>query len=570
MFSIENLASSVVISKDDVGIIDDEYGSEIPACEVGPFNGRMMWFPPYNVEINETAIAKYEPTVMVGRNEPMYNYQNSERSATLSFTLLIDYPPQVRNYMNSDNPQKDIAEFFEFGGNSLDTKSYVSNLEKKRKILVDQKLAIEGGRQKMILIEKPLPNRQYIYFPNDVPKEADVDGCIDDMYNGQYDVAKNVLTKTDYTYYGLNAGIYFKTGLTQSYYDAKRIMYIYKVPTLATYSQYSATGSTDQFGEVALNKALHDLFDNEVYRKYYEIEIMGSASTLFKDKYNYDLGMRRARAAKTLIDFRLRNMYLKTPEQMGINFILSSKGEKGSADVGETKEGIGLEEVKRDRFAVIRFKRNNLPFSEELTPLTQKEKDLVISLDKSIQVIETEISKAQNPAKSPNNSFNCVMQERSVDDTAILHGFNSVADNYYYPVFHSQTPEDFHKRLTFLQQCTRQGAATHYYTDKADLTARNSVFGRQPICILRYGDFMYTKVIIESINFDYTDAPWDMNPEGFGMQPMLAKITLTMKIIGGQSLKGDLSMPFKMLYHLTTMQTRHLLIKECIYYRQHW
>jgi hypothetical protein len=132
------------------------------------------------------------------------------------------------------------------------------------------------------------------------------------------------------------------------------------------------------------------------------------------------------------------------------------------------------------------------------------------------------------------------MKERSVDDTAILHGFNSITDNYYYPVFHSQTPEDFHKRLTFLQQCTRQGAATHYFTDANDMSARNSVFGRQPICILRYGDFMYTKVIIESVNFDYADAPWDMNPEGFGMQPMMAKITLTMKIIGGQSLKGPI------------------------------
>jgi len=31
-----------------------------------------------------------------------------------------------------------------------------------------------------------------------------------------------------------------------------------------------------------------------------------------------------------------------------------------------------------------------------------------------------------------------------------------------------------------------------------------------------------------------------MNPEGFGMQPMIAKITLQMKVIGGQSLKGPI------------------------------
>jgi hypothetical protein len=88
----------------------------------------------------------------------------------------------------------------------------------------------------------------------------------------------------------------------------------------------------------------------------------------------------------------------------------------------------------------------------------------------------------------------------------------------------------------------RQGAAKRY-----DLTevngiprARNSVFGRQPICVLRVGDFWYTKVVIENLTVDYSDTTWDMNPEGFGMQPMIAKVTLQMKVIGGQSLKGPI------------------------------
>ena len=135
------------------------------------------------------------------------------------------------------------------------------------------------------------------------------------------------------------------------------------------------------------------------------------------------------------------------------------------------------------------------------------------------------------------------MNERSTADSAILHGFQSMVGNNYYPVFHSQTPEDFHKRLTFLQQCTRQGSAKRYNPEPDEngiMRARNSVFGRQPICILRVGDFFYTKVIIESVNVDYTETTWDMNPEGMGMQPMIAKITLNMKLIGGQSLKGPI------------------------------
>lgn len=47
-------------------------------------------------------------------------------------------------------------------------------------------------------------------------------------------------------------------------------------------------------------------------------------------------------------------------------------------------------------------------------------------------------------------------------------------------------------------------------------------------------------MVIESVTIDYADAPWDLNPEGFGLQPMFANITLQMKLIGGQSLKGPI------------------------------
>ena len=46
--------------------------------------------------------------------------------------------------------------------------------------------------------------------------------------------------------------------------------------------------------------------------------------------------------------------------------------------------------------------------------------------------------------------------------------------------------------------------------------------------------------MIENVTIDYADTTWDMNPEGFGMQPMMANITLQMKVIGGQSLSGPI------------------------------
>ena len=34
---------------------------------------------------------------------------------------------------------------------------------------------------------------------------------------------------------------------------------------------------------------------------------------------------------------------------------------------------------------------------------------------------------------------------------------------------------------------------------------------------------------------------WDLNPEGVGVQPMLATVNLSITILGGQSLEGPIS-----------------------------
>ena len=147
----------------------------------------------------------------------------------------------------------------------------------------------------------------------------------------------------------------------------------------------------------------------------------------------------------------------------------------------------------------------------------------------------------------PSESYysKALLKDRStIDIESTIEGmdsnYESIKDNYFMPVFHSQTPEDYHRRLTFLQQCTRQGAAQR--TEQGGNNIRNSVFGRQPICILRIGDFFYTKIIINSINFSYKDSMWDLNPEGFGLQPIMCDVTMNIKIIGGQSLKGPIDL----------------------------
>ena len=116
---------------------------------------------------------------------------------------------------------------------------------------------------------------------------------------------------------------------------------------------------------------------------------------------------------------------------------------------------------------------------------------------------------------------------------------------YFDPAFHSMTPEGFNARLTFLNQCVRQGN-TLTMSDSIGSTANNLAFGRAPYCVLRVGDFYNQMIIIDSINIDYKVSDglqWDLNDEGIGVQPMLARVNINFKFIGG----GDLAGPVRRL-----------------------
>jgi len=110
---------------------------------------------------------------------------------------------------------------------------------------------------------------------------------------------------------------------------------------------------------------------------------------------------------------------------------------------------------------------------------------------------------------------------------------------YFHPAFHSMTPEGLNARLTFLQQCIRPGDTIPLkgVADDTDLNARNTSFGPPPVCVLRIGDFYHSKIIIRDVNITFDDGVWDLNPEGIGVQPMIANVSLQVNFIGGQGLE---------------------------------
>jgi hypothetical protein len=104
------------------------------------------------------------------------------------------------------------------------------------------------------------------------------------------------------------------------------------------------------------------------------------------------------------------------------------------------------------------------------------------------------------------------------------------------PSFNSQTPFDFTKRYVFLHQLTRPSKLNNINKTNAD----NTVFGRMPVFVIRYGDFIYSKAIARSINFDISESTWDLNPEGMGAIPLMCNVTMDLTLIGGQSLSGPI------------------------------
>lgn len=119
--------------------------------------------------------------------------------------------------------------------------------------------------------------------------------------------------------------------------------------------------------------------------------------------------------------------------------------------------------------------------------------------------------------------------------------FNSLREKlrYFHPGFHSTTPEGLNSRLTFLLQCVRPGDTIPIKGLNSDVNSigRNTSFGPPPICVLRVGDFYHSKIAISDVNIGFEENVWDLNPEGIGVQPMIANVTLQIKFLGGQGLE---------------------------------
>ena len=506
MFSIENLAWA-------------DSTHNLPSAEIGPGDlinnkkGRIMWFPPYDINFSESNNVNWESTNFIGRGEPIYTYNNTERAGNLSFKVVVDHPSYINSFRTSDGPDDNYINSFWAG---------CIPPEFKDKLTVTEQItyeALEIARpQKVTPKNEPKPDINLkVYFPNDntdLPEkyENGLSGTsITERIN--YDVSK------DGQGYGIDnyparftPGIHQKTGWADNTnYGLNGNSYR---ATPIKFNGVDYWGWQDRSTLlVEVEKHLKEKCPNCI------CEVKGFASQQGISSSNNDLVVGRA---KVLITELKKYLFLFLSEKERDSRFKILKGEIPNNPDCKPGDEIAIDKLpcKTDRRAEVTFKFSNELVAEAI-PLPD--------------IIE-EIGKKKFNSKITDRFYNETLYFDQLTDIDPLV-FDSFRQKirYFHPAFHSTTPEGLNSRLNFLLQCTRQGPT---YESQG---ANNLAFGRPPVCILRIGDFYNTKIVMDNVSIDYEPLVWDLNPEGIGVQPMIANVTISFKFLGGSSLMGPIN-----------------------------
>ena len=554
MFSIENLAWK------DVRIV-----SELSKDQIGPNGGRIMWFPPYDLSFQESSQAQWNETNFIGRGEPIYTYTNTKRTGSLSFTLLIDHPSIMNNFdkrANKDTSKNgddnDILRFF--AGCDLPMELNVPDTQETESKSIEPEgdnLTAGDDEGKKITFS--------IYFPNNYSgrsknkNEIDEDWAryllwghnVDSDYNEEksrgYEITENLgITIDEKNYQECSRQI---SG------NSEKIRYYHRFDSDICDKQesdggdYNDTTSNQKnmkknnknsisFAEfyVAINK--NDGNVKDFGKKY---GILNEDDTFKDSELNYithinDCKIKvigvankeKSKNSKTLAERRKNTVY-----EFLKNIWQDAKFTTDTTIDQNSNSNANDEKTKEGRRVDIEI-TYNLPAVDN-----QGVKRTPISIQKRYEL------KNKTNFTAPPTEAEYFENLEKIDNFA----YQTIKDKikYFEPAYHSISPEGFNSRLTFLHQCTRQGHTLELKENDNEnvfRTAGNTAFGRPPFCVLRIGDFINTKILIRNVNIVYQNGSgmqWDMNPEGIGIQPMFAKVTLQIEIIGGQSLDAPVS-----------------------------
>jgi hypothetical protein len=506
MFSIENLAWADRIA-------------DLPSAEIGDGDlvnnkkGRIMWFPPYDINFSESNNVSWESTNFIGRGEPVYTYNNTERTGNLSFKVVVDHPSYANKFRNSKGPDDHYINSFWAGCIPPELKDRITDSEKDKDEVSNNKVP----QQVNIEPEKAPPiSTLIVYFPNDQAVVPPYD----------YESGMSANTSTAYIDYEANPN---GTGFGINLYDAKYTSGIHQQTGWYDNTNYGLNGFKSKINFegvdyegwnsrgsllIAINQYLKEKCPNCV------VDVTGFASQQGVTPSNENLVKDRALNIIEELKVWLFTDLPKAEQDKRFNPIIGKIETGNTACKPGDENAIDKSPCKKDRRAEISFR-----FDNELAASDIKLPDVDVT-DKPRKYNE----------KITDRFYNETLYFDQLTDAEPLV-FDSFREKirYFHPAFHSTTPEGLNSRLTFLLQCTRQGPT---YESQGP---NNLAFGRPPVCILRIGDFYNTKIVMDSVNIDYEPLVWDLNPEGIGVQPMIANVTISFKFLGGSSLMGPIN-----------------------------
>jgi len=631
MFSIENLAWR---TSNTPGFTYND----LPFCERGNNGGRVMWFPPYDLKVSENNQARWQDNTFLGRPEPIYTYQDTQRSGQLSFKVVVDHPSilnlLVREYFKgmSDEESENYINAFFAGCEELDFYSLIrryaqldTNDIKLIQSFLNKGQDPETIKQYKITTEYPTETTPTntttqgneadskpvdevvikLKYENDRPGpsyDLDTTKNYTELYNA-YKVRKQDYINT------LGTALNTLTGLSQTdtqvkteksfiFGDANHVITQSDIDAQKTKigNYFDEAETSFNTYETTLNNLISDISGKTATE--IRFQLLSSCSSVATNDYNERLALRRSHSVIQDIFDRLtavggkKEWQIKWPTNLNLvnknnaqnDKEIIQKGEPivivkeystkdfgfehdtkivvESVNYGETLTGTQPDKdcVNKDfkrvpdlkvyspiafycRQTAMSLKYNKK--SEKTQPVIPPPPPPITKIEENGQVVVNPPTK--KPAIDPLKRIiaktlsECFYFKKLEDSDPVV--FSSLKEKlkYFHPAFHSTTPEGLNARLTFLQQCIRPGDTIPIkgISEDSDVRARNTAFGPPPVCVLRIGDFYHSKIVIRDVNISFDDGGqilWDLNPEGIGVQPMIASVTLSINFIGGQGL----------------------------------